>query len=41
MAERKVRLSIDKVKFLEGWKEEKRDHLDEIFQNGSDGIKGS
>ena len=33
MAERKVRLSIDKVKFLEGWKEEKRDHLDQIFQH--------
>jgi len=33
MAERKVRLSIDKVKFLEGWKEEKRDHLNQIFQH--------
>jgi hypothetical protein len=33
MAERKIRLSADKLKFLQDWKEEKHDHLDEIFQH--------
>jgi hypothetical protein len=33
MAERKIRLSPDKVKFLEDWKEEKHEHLDEILQH--------
>jgi hypothetical protein len=33
MPERKIVLSKDKIEFLENWKIEKHDHLDEIFQH--------
>ena len=36
MVERRIRLSKDKLEFLEGWKEEKRDHLQEILQHVAD-----
>jgi hypothetical protein len=36
MTERRMRLSKDKLRFLETWKEEKHDHLQEIFQHVED-----
>jgi len=33
MVEPKLRLSKDKLRFLETWREEKHDHLQKIFQH--------
>ncbi len=36
MSQRRIRLSKDKLRFLETWKEEKLDHLQELVKHVED-----